>query len=390
MSKPTLYELLGVPPNAKSEEIRKQYRLRARQFHPDVNPAPDAKTKFIQIQEAYQILSDPERRKHYDAMLAIEAQRRAAMQRKPTTNPARASTTQPPKASPAPPPTAAQKQQQRVMEEEFNRLLLSAQKEFALSKMLNALKLAKQAQSIKPHHPKVHEIIGDVYKRQGQHDAALNAYTMALQFAPQDPTLQRKFNRLIHEMQRAYPQSPSERPAPARGVPASEWVKVAIQSVGWSAALFLIAVANLFPGAPSKALGALVPFLEGWSLNLIALLLLTGFLSGILLAGGGWIGAMEDALPWRSRQGRFSAGLGFLICAAFCFPVAAAAYGLLGVLQQAFNRSLNITFGCVGALTVGFALFYPHAFGATLLFGGNLLFLSLLGGWFLADATRTA
>ncbi len=60
------YEVLGLPRNAGKDDIRSAYRKLARQYHPDVNKEPDAEAKFKEINEAYQVLSDDEKRALYD------------------------------------------------------------------------------------------------------------------------------------------------------------------------------------------------------------------------------------------------------------------------------------------------------------------------------------
>ncbi|NJL95781.1 MAG: DnaJ domain-containing protein, partial [Anaerolineae bacterium] len=60
------YQILGVSKNADDKEIKKAYRKLAREFHPDVNKSQGAEDKFKQINEAYTVLSDPEKRQKYD------------------------------------------------------------------------------------------------------------------------------------------------------------------------------------------------------------------------------------------------------------------------------------------------------------------------------------
>src|SRR6266576_2911758 len=61
------YKVLGVNKNATEKEIKGAYRKLARKYHPDLNPNDaEAKKKFQQINEANEVLSDPEKRKKYD------------------------------------------------------------------------------------------------------------------------------------------------------------------------------------------------------------------------------------------------------------------------------------------------------------------------------------
>jgi len=60
------YEILGVPKNASNEDIKASFRRLARQYHPDVNKQPDAEEKFKELNEAYAVLSDADRRAAYD------------------------------------------------------------------------------------------------------------------------------------------------------------------------------------------------------------------------------------------------------------------------------------------------------------------------------------
>jgi molecular chaperone DnaJ len=65
-SKRDYYEVLGVARGASDDDIKKAFRRLARQFHPDVNKDADAESKFKEINEAYEVLSDPQKRQLYD------------------------------------------------------------------------------------------------------------------------------------------------------------------------------------------------------------------------------------------------------------------------------------------------------------------------------------
>ena len=66
MAKRDLYEVLGVSKSASQDEIKSSYRKLAKKYHPDLNKEPGAEEKFKEVQEAYDVLSDDNKRAQYD------------------------------------------------------------------------------------------------------------------------------------------------------------------------------------------------------------------------------------------------------------------------------------------------------------------------------------
>ena len=62
------YSILGVDEDASQDEIQKAYKRLAKKYHPDVSDEPDAEEEFKKVNEAYQVLKDPEKRKKYDRL----------------------------------------------------------------------------------------------------------------------------------------------------------------------------------------------------------------------------------------------------------------------------------------------------------------------------------
>ena len=67
MNKKNYYDILGVDKNASESDIKKAYRNKAKEFHPDVNQDnPDAEANFKEVSEAYEVLSDASKKRNYD------------------------------------------------------------------------------------------------------------------------------------------------------------------------------------------------------------------------------------------------------------------------------------------------------------------------------------
>jgi curved DNA-binding protein CbpA len=75
--KEDLYAELGVAPDASPDAIRRAYRARAFELHPDRNPAPHARERFQRLNQAYEVLSEPGARRAYDTSRTITAPLRA-------------------------------------------------------------------------------------------------------------------------------------------------------------------------------------------------------------------------------------------------------------------------------------------------------------------------
>jgi molecular chaperone DnaJ len=60
------YSALGLSREASTDDIKRAYRKLARELHPDVNPDPQSQERFKEITHAYEILSDPDKRRSYD------------------------------------------------------------------------------------------------------------------------------------------------------------------------------------------------------------------------------------------------------------------------------------------------------------------------------------
>lgn len=348
------YEVLGLPRDATLVQIKRRYRELARKYHPDVARDKElAHRLFIQITEAYNTLSDPDRRRAYDLGLQSE--------------PAYTTTRTTPAGSSQSAPSGT------VVE-----FLRNAQLAFVKKQYSEALTNCKSVLRVDPRNARAFAIMGDVYRMQGKTSNAIDAYSMALQFDPKDKDSQQKLMKLIEK------QSTSREVK--RQASANRERTAKINMVWWGIAFFLIMLIGVYPGEPIPLLRKYTP-MEHWSWNLIGLMGGAALIVGILLSINGLVRHPDDELTFDTSDGWLMVPTGFvlLVGSGFLFLGAAAFYLLIGLIQWNISRSILISFAATIGVVLLSALNYAPSRMEVVIFGGNVAFISLLVGWYIGS-----
>lgn len=378
------YEVLGVPPNATDEQIRRRFRELARQYHPDVNRSPDAEQRFKEITEAYRVLTSPSLRADYDLM------RRSAQQARRGTGDA--TTTPPPRSRPH---THQHTSHQRTTagssstytsarraEIEAQQLLQNAMLAYARGNLREAASLAKAVLRLQRHNAQAYEILGDVYRQERRVEEAIAMFTCALQCNPRSASAQSKLDALLRQRYFA-----GEQPTPTARHLWTHYGKMA----GWTGVGMLV-LAPWYLGLEADGVFQGVGFVSQWSAALVLLMLTAAMLAGALMALGGAVEPIAQVVWWPLRQGMPQARVavaGLLgVLGLFAFYAAAFLYLLIASTQGAFHRTLNRAVAVVVALTLGFLLSYAPGREQVALFAPNLLWFGVLCGWAFGDAVR--
>lgn len=358
------YEILGVPKDAPLLQIKRRYKQLVRKYHPDV--AQDkalAHRLFIQINEAYQTLSDPISRKEYDNKLSQQAERaaaRAAAQSAEQTRPRPHSTD-----------TATQH-------------ITDAQFAFIQRRFHEAASHCKEALHIDPRNAKAHSILGDIYRAQGRTNAAIRSYSYAMQYNPVDHDAEKKLMDLMGKQISNADTRHGTVGNPARAA--------AVNMVWWAVAFCLIMLIGVFPGKQISWLGYYIPYVSLWSWNLIGLMAASSVVVGLLLSLNGMVNHPDEELVFDAGGSSWvlvPAGLILLIGSGFFFLGASVLYLLISLIQWSVSRSVLTVFACVlGVVFLSCLTYLPEARVQVLLFGGNVSFLSMLIGWYIGAAFR--
>ncbi len=376
----THYEVLGIPEEATHDEIKKRYREMARKYHPDVARDKEMATQiFSLITEAYKTLSDEDSRKTYDAELSLK--KRRAQERSRVMPGAASNGNSPGGAPPRPARDSANS--------EADRLVTQAQAAFVRNKLSEARNLAEQARRYNPRSAPAFEVLGDISRVQGRVDEALSHYTIVLQLDPRNGAVRQRMERMARASS-PFPAPPPPRTRttndPLRGVPEHKrpLARLLVGLIGYAviAAMLLI---GAFTHDSWRSAG--FPLVSEWSVPQVALLVLCGFTLGATMASTSTIRRLEDDFLLRTRGAGAPLGGLMMLVGSLCFWIAGLVHLAVAIVQESFANSLLKVYGSIALVTILATIAFDGGW-QTIVFGGNVILLAYLLGWFLGDFFR--
>ncbi|MGV3722459.1 MAG: tetratricopeptide repeat protein, partial [Actinomycetota bacterium] len=234
-----------------------------------------------------------------------------------------------------------------------------------------------------------HEMLGDIYARQGRLDEAIRNYTVAAQMFPNNSLIMSKLNRVVErqrrpaadELLRGRTGQPTVDPQKRAGY------QLAVTFFGLAVMLFLMA----WPVGRGEA-GLDLPFAPHWTLSHLVFLGIEGLFAGVVLGAAGWLRPPDQELLYQwFRLGWLNVPMGLLLVGAGILfaPLALAAYVILAFRHASVSRSVLLVFAVAFLLTLAFTFATPHIVQSeTLIFGANVIFVASLFGWFVGDLFR--
>jgi curved DNA-binding protein CbpA len=425
----TYYEILGVKADASADDIRKRFRELARQYHPDVQRDKELGHRaFVQISEAYHVLSNPGRRADYDLRLRDQARRlqspppgasRSASgpgpgATRPGTPPGAARPGAPPPPGPGTGPGAARPgpgPHRRAPGPGAARgpgnatapgaganvplLLRQAQSAYARGRFRDAIQLCQVVLGADQRNTIAYNILGDIYRVQGRVNQAIEMYSMAIQLNPQDRNAEVKLHRLLAQERSATRPAgaAAERAGGASLEPGTARrrlnQRMLVGSTGFSLALFFLMILNNMHAPALEGL----PLISQWTAPMVWVMVVDGAIVGAVMSLTGTVRRMDEELifPSLTRGGGGGVPIGLLlfVTGALFFYLAGLIYVIIAAMQDSFSASIVKLIFATLSLICAVALLVPaEATREVLLFGGNVVFVSMMVGWLLGDLFR--
>jgi curved DNA-binding protein CbpA len=369
MANADLYDILGVSPDADFADIKQSYRRLVREFHPDVSADKlAAHDRFVAIVNAYKTLSDPIKREMYDRSRQREAQRVA--------------------------PEYSWKEELR--QQSIDSLLTAAELYLFRGQPELAIVKCQEVLQRDPNNPHAYALMGDIYRELSKFNEAVMMYTYAVQFAPKSQLYQRRLEELLQMEQATAQRERRARnpfpPAPAQPITQNPKPKtqnppspVAV-AVGVVCIAFTLASLAWVWFAPGELLFNVVPK------HALIAAALSAFLLGLALPLLHWVGHVDEELFMSADTfagGAFPVGTLIGLLGLFWFYLSVVCYVVLALVQEQFSWSVVKMIGIAFALVCIFAGLCPAIATQVFLWGGNVIFTSLLIGWSVGSMGRS-
>ncbi|MEX2243159.1 MAG: J domain-containing protein [Fimbriimonadaceae bacterium] len=352
------YEVLGITIHASVEEVRSAFRKVAREHHPDVSSAQSSVEVFLLAKEAYECLSDPDRRRTYDQTLAhqrkIDQNRRMGDERTRR--------------------RVQMASEDRVTSADVLRMTMLLNSH----RFREAEAVARQVLRIDGRNPQAYATLAEAAKVRGDLDSAARYFAFAAQYAPD--------NRVYRERSVQAQEALDRRHASSHPDQMQRNAPIAV-----GAGVFVVLASSLYVvlAAEPPAFPSVKP-IAAWPLSLVFMLLIAGLSVGVSLSIGGFLDVYDANRGSAVMRVPPATALGAV--AAVNFWVALAFYVLVGATQNAFNASMSRLMGGVVAalfvLTLAAWNLNSEAAFQTFLWGGNLLYIAAAVGWFVADSLK--
>lgn len=359
------YKTLGVARSASAKDIKSAYRKIVLKHHPDKSASSDSAKIFLVATEAYEVLSDFDRRKQYDSALENERRRIADEQRIQTQKRATATSSQ------------TKVQPISTISAEVTKLSLI----FTRGQYAESEKLAKTILNKDSRQPIPYAVLGDLARAKGNIDEAAKMYAFAAQMDPRNPIYQQRHEELIRTVQLKKTQA-------VRGQSSEEGKSVMSLVVGLLLLVcccFYVVIAKEEPILPKLAL------ISSWTLGLGVMLFMAGVSAGSVLSTSNLIDRFHINT---NSLGRVSSPMIALTSVAIVNFWAAVVL-FAGIAAKAKGANINhVRFLGSIATTVILITFASTISRSPLnpaqifLWGGNLIYIGGVCGWMVADSFK--
>lgn len=356
--KRSYYEVLGLERKATQEEIKKAYRKLVLIHHPDRSKSKESEAIFLEVTTAYEVLGDPQRRKEYDRLQAINEELRKK----------RASS---PKTEPKQPPRQTEAQKAAAIKGDVERLVTFMSK----GRFGDAEPLARKIITEDSKQPVPYAALGDIHRSRGQYRLASKMYAFAVQFDGSNLLYLRK-----HEETLAMVERDTERMQAQESE--GRWLAPAVGVIITVVAACYVAI------SPEHPMFAKDTPISTWTMGLISMLFFSGAVMGATLSLSDYI----DRFEITNTFGKLSPQFVFMALAIANIWLAGGLYLLVGFLTKGFvlsiSRMLLSLVGVVAIVTMGAAASRAIDPYQVLLFGGTISAFGALLGWAFADGIR--